>query len=272
MTAMENPQDTAAGRPAGRIHLYLSRHGETVWNTEARMQGLGNSDLTENGLADARRLADALAGIPLLAAFTSPARRALETAQLALAGRAVPILVDDRIQEMALGRFEGLTVAEAYAIDPDNMDAFFHHAERFVPRGGESFAEVMKRIEIFLAELTADPLAFVGSHPALPGAAGITEDADDTADRAGATFAETAASSAGCGSRDPAGPPAGADCHILIISHNITVKAMLTIMRRRPLSRLRDGRHIPQATLIPVVYAPETGEYRLEPEAERIVG
>lgn len=245
MTAMVNPQDTASGRPAGRIHLYLSRHGETVWNTEARMQGLGNSDLTENGLADARRLAAALAGIPLLAAFTSPARRALETAQLALAGRAVPILVDDRIQEMALGRFEGLTVAEAYAIEPDNMDAFFHHAERFVPRGGESFAEVMGRIEAFLAALTADPLAFVGSHPALP---------------------------AGSGSREPDAPPAGADCHILIISHNITVKAMLTIMRRRPLSRLRDGRHIPQATLIPVIFEPATGEYRLEPEAERIVG
>ena len=254
-TLRENVPDRAGCPAPGRIYLYLARHGETVWNTEARMQGRGNSDLTARGLADASQLARTLAGIPLLAAFSSPARRALETAQLALSGRPVPLFVDERIHEMALGRYEGLTVAEANALDPENMDAFFHHAERFVPCDGERFADVMERIACFLAELTTDPLAMMHSHPdALINGASKTDAPIDSAPKTDAT-----------------GASAGPDRHILIISHNITVKAMLTIMRRLPLSRLRDGHHIPQATLIPVIFEPLTGEYRLLPAAERIL-
>ncbi len=107
------------------IHVYWSRHGETLWNTQNRMQGLGDSPLTEKGLADAKRLAESLAGVPISKAYCSPALRARRTCELALAGREVPIIEDDRIQEMALGRFEGLTVEEAYHLDAGNTDAFF---------------------------------------------------------------------------------------------------------------------------------------------------
>jgi broad specificity phosphatase PhoE len=45
--------------------------------------------------------------------------------------------------------------------------------------------------------------------------------------------------------------------HILVISHNITIKTAMTIMRGLPFERLREGSSIPQATLIQAVYRPD---------------
>ncbi|TQR15623.1 histidine phosphatase family protein [Psychrobacillus soli] len=33
--------------------LYITRHGETVWNTQKRMQGWSDSELTEKGISNA---------------------------------------------------------------------------------------------------------------------------------------------------------------------------------------------------------------------------
>jgi len=210
----ERQQDPATHR----LHLYLSRHGETVWNTEHRMQGRGDSPLTEKGLSDAKKLASFLAAIPLTAAFCSPAGRARLTTEIALAGQPVPIIEEDRIQEMALGRYEGLSVREAYALDHENMEAFFHHPERYKANEGESFEAVYNRIKTFLDDLTSDPLKMLN--------------------RAGNVI------------------PDGDDLHILVISHNITIKAMLTVMQNQSVERIREGPPIPQTTLIPVIYDP----------------
>lgn len=211
---------------ACQLHLYLSRHGETVWNTESRMQGRGDSPLTGQGVSDAQRLSDELADIPLTAAYCSPAGRARQTTELALSSRSVPIIDDDRIQEMALGRYEGLTVQEAYALDHENMDAFFHHPEQFVPDGGETFEMVYDRIKAFLDDLKTNPLRQTSQHDAV--------------------------------NHMPR------ECHILVISHNITIKAMLTVMQKRPVSRLREGPPIRQAALILAVYIPADDSWQLK--------
>lgn len=190
------------------------------------MQGRGDSPLTENGVADAQRLAGALAGIPLDAAFCSPAGRARRTAELALSGRTIPIIDDERIHEMALGRYEGLTVKEAYALAQDNMDAFFHHPENFVPDGGETFEAVYDRIRDFLDDLKTDPLRLGNQGNPLV--------------------------------QEPR------ECHILVISHNITIKAMLAIMQKRPLVRLREGPPIPQGVLIPAFYVRDDDAWQLK--------
>ncbi len=204
-------------RSCAPIHVYLSRHGETLWNTQTRMQGRGDSPLTEKGLADAVRLAGELASVPLTKAYCSPALRARRTCELALSGHDVPILEDERIHEMALGRLEGLTVQEAYQLDADNTDAFFHRPDQFVPHGGESFKEVYQRIECFLRDLV--------NHCPKDGSWENQEQ------------------------------------HVLVISHNITIKTALTIMNGLPFNRLREGHSIPQARLIKAVYQPETASW-----------
>lgn len=221
--------DSSTGKQPIPLHLYMSRHGETEWNTQTRMQGRGDSPLTEKGLEGARRMADSLANIPLTAAFCSPAPRARITAQIALAGRPVPLIEDDRIHEMALGRFEGLTVQEAYRLDHERMDAFFHHPDCFAPLEGETFEAVYQRIQEFLTELTADPITMI-RHRGFPESS-LPEKSDA--------------------------------CRILVISHNITIKTMLTILQGRSVSRLREGGPIPQTTLIPAIWAADGSGWQM---------
>ena len=63
------------------ITLHAVRHGETDYNLEDRVQGSHNSVLTELGQAQARALAGRFAGAPLAAVYSSPLKRALQTAQ-----------------------------------------------------------------------------------------------------------------------------------------------------------------------------------------------
>ena len=55
------------------IELYITRHGETVWNTENRMQGTEDSPLTSKGIQNARSLGKALHDIEFTAILSSRA-------------------------------------------------------------------------------------------------------------------------------------------------------------------------------------------------------
>jgi len=64
------------------LTLYITRHGETVWNTQKRMQGWKDSPLTETGRQNAFSLGERLAHIPFRAVYSSPSGRTKETASL----------------------------------------------------------------------------------------------------------------------------------------------------------------------------------------------
>jgi broad specificity phosphatase PhoE len=97
----------ASTRPEG-LRIYLARHGQTAWNAEGRLQGQRDVPLDETGRAQARRLAQRLAGIPLVRVYSSDLLRSRETAA-EFAGK-VPIESMRGLNEQALGRFEGLHV------------------------------------------------------------------------------------------------------------------------------------------------------------------
>ena len=89
------------------MEIYLFRHGETDWNKERRLQG--HSDIPLNGFGRelAVETAGSLAGLTFDRAFSSPLKRAFETAQILLAGRNVPLETDERLMEMGFGDCEG---------------------------------------------------------------------------------------------------------------------------------------------------------------------
>jgi broad specificity phosphatase PhoE len=89
--------------------LILIRHGETEWSRSGGHTGRTDVPLTDAGRAAAASLRPALAARHIVATFTSPARRARQTAELAgLTGAAV----DDDLWEWDYGGYEGLTSAE----------------------------------------------------------------------------------------------------------------------------------------------------------------
>nr|WP_218841903.1 histidine phosphatase family protein [Lacticaseibacillus absianus] len=92
--------------------MWIVRHGQTVFNVEDRVQGMANSALTAQGVAEATALGRGLgqAGVRFDAAYSSDLSRALDTARHVLvnAGQAdLPLTLDAGLREENYGRFEG---------------------------------------------------------------------------------------------------------------------------------------------------------------------
>lgn len=136
------------------MRLYIIRHGETAWNKEKRMQGRCNVPLNEEGIRLARETGVGMRDIPIDLVISSPLDRALETARLIVAGRDIPIVTDERIQEMSFGDWEGECVLTSEKVDPKFMKQFYDTpATCMVPPNGESFADVIARTRDFFEEI-----------------------------------------------------------------------------------------------------------------------
>jgi broad specificity phosphatase PhoE len=119
----------------------LARHGES----ERSRLGLTNGDprvpvpLTEEGRDQASRLGEQLRDEPIDLCVTSEFLRTQETAELALAGRAVPRLVLPDLDDIRFGDYEGLPLVDY------RKWAHAHGPEDVVPGGDESRAETVAR-------------------------------------------------------------------------------------------------------------------------------
>jgi broad specificity phosphatase PhoE len=116
--------------------VVLARHGETE-TTHRRVVG-GDAGLTEAGRAQARALGAELASFPLEVCLTSEARRARETAELALGGRDVRVEVLPDLADIDFGQFAGglLEDYRAWVAAHDPAEA---------PPGGESRVATLRR-------------------------------------------------------------------------------------------------------------------------------
>ncbi|CEK30117.1 phosphoglycerate mutase family protein [[Clostridium] sordellii] len=73
------------------MKIYITRHGQTQWNIEDRIQGSQNSNLTEQGKQDALNLGDKLRYTKIDYIYTSPLKRTYNTALLIKRNRDIPI-------------------------------------------------------------------------------------------------------------------------------------------------------------------------------------
>ncbi len=130
------------------------RHGETAVNVAGLLLGRHDPPLTDRGR---RQVADAG---PLVAAarpariLTSPLRRARETAEiLAAACGGVPVEVEERAVEMDYGAWEGCRLSD---LSPDELTRWRADVEHRPP-GGESLADVGRRVGDLCVDLTVGP-------------------------------------------------------------------------------------------------------------------
>ena len=139
----------------------LARHGQSLFNVDSVVNGDPALDrgLSEQGIEEAGRLAGQLAGLPLDLVAVSPFPRALQTANIALAGREVPHLVDEDLGDVRIGDLEGKSL-DAYRETP----AHSNRKERFP--GGESLDEAALRYATAVGRLLArsEPTTLVVCH------------------------------------------------------------------------------------------------------------
>jgi ribonuclease H / adenosylcobalamin/alpha-ribazole phosphatase len=136
--------------------LYLARHGESDWNVANRFQGVTDRPLTERGRRQAEELAQEVAGKGIDAVYSSPLRRALDTAAIVAGRLGLEPVADPGLREIDVGSWAGLSRAEVESRFPDA----FH---RWVGGGdgwddGENYEQMSKRVLAAVARIA-------GAHP-----------------------------------------------------------------------------------------------------------
>ena len=129
--------------------LVLVRHGETNWNRERRFQGRADQPLNEAGRDQARELAKLLHDEPVSALYTSPLRRASETAEILARAFGLQAKPLDALLEIDVGAWEGLTIDEVRATHPERADGDWRSGWE----DGETYDELSKRVVPALVEL-----------------------------------------------------------------------------------------------------------------------
>lgn len=135
------------------LRLFLVRHAETDWNRDRRYQGWTDTPLSKAGRAQADAVARALSEPLLAAVYSSPLQRARDTAAAIALPHTVPVQVDEAFKEMRFGRWEGLTLDEARALDGALYQAWLDTPHLVTPPGGEALAEVKSRALAGLEDL-----------------------------------------------------------------------------------------------------------------------
>jgi probable phosphoglycerate mutase len=173
--------------------IYYIRHGETEWNALGRFQGSQDIPLNDVGRRQAAAAGSILQGmvgrdaanvaLPFVASPLGRARQTMELLRQTLDLPPLAYAVDDRLREIAYGRWEGSTQSQMQASDPELFATRALDKWGVPPPGGESYAAVTQRMRDWYDSLTGDTVAVAhgGTARALLVALGI-ETPDGAAD------------------------------------------------------------------------------------------
>lgn len=138
------------------LKLYVTRHGETEWNRQNRLQGHQNSPLTEAGISQAKLLGEYLQDVPFVKMISSPSKRALQTTDYLKFGRDLAVETDNRLNEICLGEWEGQTIDELKEKDPIQFGYYWNEPMMFKNPSGEDFYQVYDRVQAFLEDVARE--------------------------------------------------------------------------------------------------------------------
>jgi len=125
--------------------IILIRHGETEWNSQQRMQGHSNSDLSSVGQAQIQALGQWMKNVPFDHIYSSDSLRAKQTAEAITQFSAHELQFDQRLREKNFGVFEGLTSEEARERHPEVFRLFKTAGSKYVIDEGESTQQLQDR-------------------------------------------------------------------------------------------------------------------------------
>jgi uncharacterized phosphatase len=122
--------------------IYVIRHGQTDLNKERKMQGRSGLPLNEYGVEQAENLGKKIKDIKFDYVFSSPQKRAIQTAELATGIKAI---IDVRLDVFDLGEADRLKISEVKmaGVVPDSN----------IFKGVEETHSFVKRVFSFMGEL-----------------------------------------------------------------------------------------------------------------------
>ena len=135
-------------------HVIMVRHGQARNNVERVLAGrMDGVPLTPEGVRQAGRAAGMLASAGVSAIYSSPIERAAETARMISEECGVPVTVDERLTEIDMGKFTGMTFEEVVSGHGDVFAKFYGGDVEIAHKGVETFEQVRRRVTGIVSEV-----------------------------------------------------------------------------------------------------------------------
>lgn len=127
--------------------VYLFRHGETVWNTEGRYQGMKDSPLTARGRKQATQHATMMKQFDIERVYASPLGRVRETLSYIQQQHKISVQFENCLVELGAGDWEGRKYDEVKKLYADHLKQRQDNLAQFKPPRGESRSELLARLK-----------------------------------------------------------------------------------------------------------------------------
>jgi broad specificity phosphatase PhoE len=125
--------------------LILARHGETEWNVEKVFRGRADVNLNEVGIKQAELLGKHLGNWELEAIYSSPVKRALDTANIVARYMEVAVCIAEGLTDFDFGEWQSLSEQEVKRLYPAILNDWQSSPHKVRMPGGENLDDVKKR-------------------------------------------------------------------------------------------------------------------------------
>ena len=127
--------------------IIFLRHGQAKNNTERILAGRTEGfPLTETGIKQSEHTAELLKHMNISAIYSSPIERAKHTAEIVGKHNSLDVTIDDRLNELDMGKFTGMPYDEIFKSHGNVFMKFYNSELEIAHNGVETFPDVKKRI------------------------------------------------------------------------------------------------------------------------------
>ncbi|WEG73976.1 histidine phosphatase family protein [Vagococcus intermedius] len=233
LTACGKNEDTSDEKAQGSepVTIYLTRHGETLFNLTSKVQGWSDTPLTEKGEEVADALGKGLKAekITFDSAYSSDLKRAYDTASHVLANtgqKDLKVTYDEGLREASYGSFEGDRIAESSVKLAEKNG--YKDGEEFEAKTGKMYWNELANTYKELDEI------------------GIAEDSKMIIDRMTKTLEKIGKTESEAGNKN-----------VLVVSHGMAINVMLS-----SLSDQYEGKPLKNVSVTKIIY--DNGKLKVE--------
>ncbi len=133
--------------------VYLVRHGETEWNKSGQFRGQADLSLNLRGLEQARLLANFFSPLDIDAVYSSPLKRARQTAEIIAESKNLKLQMHSGFIDVDYGGWQGLTLKEVKNKFPLLYQKWLEKPEEVTFPGGDNLKNVTNRVASAFREL-----------------------------------------------------------------------------------------------------------------------
>jgi broad specificity phosphatase PhoE len=134
------------------LEIILARHGETDWNASEIFRGRADVALNETGLRQAELLGEYLSSEKIDIVYSSPLRRAVQTAEAIARPQALDVNIVGNLNDIDCGQWQGLSLQEVKDKYTEIYQDWLDTPEQVRIPGGESLEDVRRRAMPFVED------------------------------------------------------------------------------------------------------------------------